>query len=127
MRTFKTLFQTSKANTKFDGQAHIKAMYDDRWAKYSKEFLTINQVCYSCGEKSEVTDHLTPAKGDEKLFKKLDNHIPLCAQCHNTITAKFDKKYRPGNSINQKLMWLYRNRLTNSITVRVKVLPKYEV
>lgn len=114
-----------ESRRRFDGQAHWKEMYDSQWEDYRRRYLAINQSCYSCGQRSEVVDHLVPAKGDERLFRKLDNHIPLCKSCHNTVTAKFDRRYRPGDHINQKLQWIANNRLKFDLTFRVKVLPKY--
>lgn len=110
---------------KFNGRQHIDDMYDVVWEKYSREFLRINPRCYSCGEKSEAVDHVEAHKGSEVLFKKLDNHIPLCHKCHNTVTSKFDKDYKPGSSIVNKLKWIAANRLRNQVDIRVKVLPSY--
>lgn len=100
-------------------------MYDRTWEAYREVFLRTNPVCYACGNKSWVVDHLRPHKGCEKLFKQLDNHIPLCNKCHNTVTALFDKNYIKGNTIEPKLKWLERMRIDYQCSVRVKVLPKY--
>ena len=110
----------------YNGRAKIDAMYDEAWARYSKAFLTINKTCYSCGVKSEVVDHLVPHKGDEKLFKKLDNHIPLCHRCHNTVTSLFDRNHKPGNKdITPKLKWLAKSRERFFNGSKVYVLPTY--
>ena len=109
----------------FNGRKNIKDMYDSEWARYSRKFLSINNKCYCCNSKSEVTDHVIPHKGSEVLFKKLDNHIPLCKICHNTVTALFDKQYIAGSSIERKLIWINQMRSNNSVTIAVKVLPQY--
>jgi 5-methylcytosine-specific restriction endonuclease McrA len=123
-----TQFVSRKPNAskKFNGRQNIDDMYDSSWEKYRIKFLAVNPRCYSCGDKATVVDHVTPHKGDDKLFKQLDNHIPLCSRCHNTITTKFDRNYRVGSLIINKLKWITANRVRNLIDSRVKVLPKYE-
>lgn len=110
---------------KFDGTAHITAMYDNDWKKYRARFLEVNPLCYSCGALATVVDHVEPHKGDKAIFERLDNHIPLCEKCHNYITAKFDKFHKPGKLVISKLEWMYKNRARNELTIRVKVLPSY--
>lgn len=103
-------------------------MYDGAWEKYRRRFLEVNNECYSCGRPATVVDHLIPHQGDEVLFKKLDNHIPLCEICHNTVTTKFDRNYRPGNPVTEKIKWLSRNRMPGGEWnfKKVKVLARYE-
>ena len=77
-----------------------------------------------------MVDHLVPHKGDEILFEKLGNHIPLCIACHNYVTGKFDYNYRVGDSIEPKTKWLNEERDRNQVLrdrkfKAVKVL-KYE-
>lgn len=111
----------------FNGRKKIDSMYDGAWEKYRERFLRINPYCYACGEYANVVDHLMPHQGDERLFKKLDNHIPLCTRCHNTATTLFDRKYRSGNSITPKIQWLSRNRVVGEDRFRkVRVLASYE-
>jgi len=104
-------------------------MYKDGrdWRNYAAKFLAINKECYACGKPATVVDHLKPHKGDEFLFKKTDNHIPLCTSCHNTVTSKFDRYYRQGDSIENKIKWLSRLRgVTDGwFPKKVKVLPSY--
>ncbi len=112
---------------KFNGRAKIDAMYDVTWEKYRARFLAINKECYACGKPSQVVDHLIPHLGNSGLFEKLDNHLPLCIPCHNTLTSKFDRYYRAGNSITPKIQWLSRNRFPRDDwnPKRVKVLDRY--
>tara|TARA_R110000868_G_scaffold279658_2_gene539705 strand:- start:204 stop:599 length:396 start_codon:yes stop_codon:yes gene_type:complete len=114
-------------NRKFNGRKEIDALYDKQWEAYRLKFLAINRECYACGKAAEVVDHLKPHKGSILLFKQTDNHIPLCIKCHNTVTTKFDRHYREGNPITDKILWLNRNRIpTESWTPkRVKVMPSY--
>lgn len=116
---------TGGVGRKFDGKKSWEDMYDAEWNKYRSKFLYHNPRCYTCGGTSSVVDHITPAKGDSALFKKLDNHLPLCNICHNTITARFDRNYKVGEPIEPKLRWIAAIRSRNMITIRVKVLPSY--
>ncbi len=122
-KTFKPNTTNPKA-LKFNGRAHIDAMYDEDWARHSKAFLKENPRCYACGKKSEVTDHLVPHKGDENLFWKTDNYIPLCHSCHNRITSLFDFKHVAGKPINEKLKWLGWSRAKNELNFRVRVVHR---
>lgn len=102
-------------------------MYDRDWERYRARFLAINPECYACAKPAVVVDHLKPHQGDQQLFEKLDNHLPLCISCHNTVTTKFDRQYRAGNPITDKIKWLNRNRIPGDggNPRRVKVLPNY--
>ena len=100
-------------------------MYDKKWGHYRIRFLAVNKQCYACGKSSEVVDHLVPHKGCPVLFKDLHNHIPLCARCHNTVTTKFDRNFKKGDSMTPKIKWFVEERLFNEVDVRVKVLPEY--
>lgn len=105
----------------YDSRAKEKALYDNIWEKFSKDFLRLNDRCYSCGMKSEVTDHIEAHKGNETLFKKYDNFLPLCIKCHNTVTTLFDRG--PLAKTGDKLKWLSRNRHRNDLTFKVKLIP----
>lgn len=98
--------------------------YDSDWRKYRYRFLHYNPKCYRCGSKSEVVDHLRAHKGDEKLFRQLDNHIPLCTKCHNYITAKYDKFKDPKTQ--EKINDIIETRKLLNVNVRVRVLPSYQ-
>lgn len=106
-----------------DTQLHN--MYDAAWKSYRIKFLSHNKLCYACGKPATVVDHVIPHIGNERLFKKTDNHIPLCETDHNRITALFDKKYRAGNPVTPKLKWLADSRLARGLTFRVVVMPSY--
>lgn len=115
---------TSGTDRKFNGRAHIDAMYDDAWNKYRVRFLKENPRCYCCGRVATVVDHLKVHRGDERLFKQLDNHVPNCEKCHNSITALFDR--HPVQKLNDKIKWLQWSRAKNELNFKVKVLPRYE-
>lgn len=124
-RIFKPKHKTSSVGRTFNQNQKWKNLYNPEWESYRNKFLRVNDKCYSCGTKSEVVDHVEPHKGDEALFKKLDNHIPLCHRCHNTVTALFDKTHKPGTAPITKIQWLNSNRLMRGITFKVKVLGEY--
>jgi 5-methylcytosine-specific restriction endonuclease McrA len=98
------------------------------WRNYCAKFLAINSECYVCGTKATVVDHIRPHRGDETLFKKTDNHIPLCAHHHNYVSAKFDTKYVVGGSIDEKLRWLNSRRIPTDdwAPKKVRVLPSFD-
>lgn len=106
----------------FNPNSHIDAMYEGEWREYSKEFLKENPTCYACGQRSEAVDHVVAHKGDEKLFWKLDNFLPLCHRCHNTITAFFDRHFK--QRLKEKLEWLSKSRRNNELTGSVKTVPR---
>lgn len=100
-------------------------MATDDWRNYRARFLEANGRCYACGATATVVDHVVPHMGDVALFEKTDNHIPLCERCHNTITAKFDRRFIKGTEPTAKLQWLADSRKRLDLTFRVKVLPGY--
>lgn len=107
---------------KFNGRAEIDALYKTQsWIVFSKKFLSVNRRCYACGLPSTATDHLYAHKGDKSLFEKIDNVIPLCNKCHNTVTAKFDRHFV--QKINEKLQWLQAHREIKELTFKVMVVP----
>lgn len=114
--------KTSSGPT-FNGRKKRDSLYDTTWTMYRILFLRINGKCYACGEKATVVDHLVAHKGDDKLFRKMDNHIPLCKMDHDTITAKFDRHEPP--DYKGKLVYLAERRAKTGTEVVVKVLAKY--
>lgn len=111
------------SSRKFDGNKVSTDLYDKEWMEYSRKFLKHNSKCYSCGNKSQVTDHLVPHRGDQELFWKSDNYLPLCTRCHNKVTALFDKRSGRGVLSLEKLKWLADNRVRNDITLKVLIIP----
>lgn len=100
-------------------------LYDGEWKLYRLRFLKENPRCYRCGENADVVDHLVPHQGDTGLFKKLDNHIPLCTGCHNRATGLFDRRHRPGMPVDNKIKWMQMERAIRELTFKIKVLPNY--
>lgn len=98
-----------------------KRLYDTpEWAEFRNKFLGVNQVCYACGERSRVVDHIQAFKKDIKLFWNTTNYMPLCFKCHNTITANFDKFNPP--LTREKMMWVNDKRMETNTYIKIKVL-----
>ncbi|MBT3142904.1 HNH endonuclease [Ruegeria litorea] len=70
-----------------------RALYaDQRWVRASKAFLRCNPLCADCAELGAVevatdVDHITPHKGNRKLFWDRKNWQALCHPCHSRKTA----------------------------------------
>lgn len=100
----------------------LPRLYDDpEWVRYSRKFLMINTKCYACSNRSQATDHFVAHKNDKELFWKLDNMVPLCNACHNTVTSNYDKFNPP--LTDKKLEWFNNMRVVTGTTVIVKVVP----
>lgn len=97
--------------------------YDVEWTRYRFRFLHYNPNCYMCGEKATIVDHVVAHKGDDVLFKALDNHIPLCKKHHDQITAMYDRGEKPRTE--DKMKWIQRIREELGIRTKVKRLPYY--
>ena len=59
--------------------------YTRQWETARKEWLHFNPICAhpGCVNPATVVDHVTPHKGDMKLFWDKTNWQSLCAPCHN--------------------------------------------
>lgn len=88
----------------------------------------MNRECYACGSPATVVDHLIPHQGSNELFRKLDNHIPLCVYCHNTVTTKFDRYAKFGVLNQEKVKWLNAKRFPTEkwSPKKIKVLSYYK-
>jgi 5-methylcytosine-specific restriction protein A len=70
--------------------------YDAEWRKARKLFLVSNPLCVQCAAEGRVVpatvvDHITPHKGNNRLFWDEGNWQPLCATHHNRKTARHDR------------------------------------
>jgi len=97
--------------------------YDYKWEKYRRRFLYHNPNCYTCPDKANTVDHILTHKGDRKIFEAVNNHMPLCKLCHNTITGKFDR--HKIQDIEGKGKWINKMRETYRKTTKIKMLAKY--
>lgn len=69
--------------------------YDSRWQRYRVVFLAANPLCKPCDVKGRtsaatVVDHITPHKGDHRLFWEPTNHQPSCKPCHDARVDEGD-------------------------------------
>lgn len=67
--------------------------YDHRWRKARARWLVDHPLCVECKSQGKVTaadvvDHVTPHRGDKRLFWDRSNWQSLCAACHNRKTRK---------------------------------------
>jgi 5-methylcytosine-specific restriction endonuclease McrA len=121
-RLFRPGHKRQHPGRKFNSRRDWMNLYDHSWEKYRLRFLKENKLCYACAAPATVVDHIYAHRGDAELFKKLDNHLPLCSTCHNKVTALFDRKRRPTE---EKIRWFNNMRLRLGITHRVRILPRY--
>jgi 5-methylcytosine-specific restriction enzyme A len=68
-----------------------KPYYDARWRRARVAFLTANPLCMECRRhdhpvRATEVDHVTPHRGDYKLFWDEDNWQALCHRHHSAKT-----------------------------------------
>ena len=63
-----------------------------RWTRFSRWFRKKHPLC-SCGRRSEVVDHIVPARLEKFDFYDLSNLAPMCHRCHNRKRATEDKQH----------------------------------
>ena len=66
--------------------------YGADWRKARKPFLARNPLCNACMKQGVLTpativDHITPHRGDPRLFWDETNWQPLCKRCHDKKTV----------------------------------------
>ena len=79
------------------GNSHQRG-YTWRWRNYARQYLKQHPLCEcpdcKAGElrtiPAEVVDHITPHRGDERLFWNPDNHQAMSKRCHDRKTARED-------------------------------------
>ena len=79
--------------------------YNAKWQRARLLFLRNNPLCAECLLKvyftqAKVVDHITPHKGDERLFWDTGNWQSLCSSCHSRKTAASDGGF--GNNVRAK-------------------------
>ncbi len=120
--------KTFESNKTFDPtrDRDQKMHWTREWKSFSSRYLKENPECYVCGERSEVTDHIEPSKGRVDVFERDGNFLPLCGVCHNTVTAKFDMRFRVGTSNYAKIKWMNEKRERNQVIKdRTFIKPKF--
>lgn len=122
-KLFRPAHKRGPSGTKFNGRQAIDNLYGKEWEEYRVIFLNVNPDCYVCNKKANIVDHVTPHKGDFKLFWKVDNYLPLCKSHHDTVTNLFDRRHSKGTLPLKKMEWLAGMRMMAGITRKVKVVP----
>ena len=76
------------------------SMYDKRWRKEAKAYLRKHPmcVCVDCkGSRrplpANIVDHITPHKGDSRLFWDRENWQSMNRICHGGKTAEHDGRW----------------------------------
>jgi len=79
--------------------------YGWKWQQARASFLSLpeNVLCRYCERKGRITpatvvDHITPHKGDQRLFWDRSNWQPLCKACHDRKTSTEDGGLHSGAS-----------------------------
>ena len=73
------------------------ANYGRRWQGLREAILAESPLCYLCLETlnqpvaATVVDHIKPHKGDPELFWDVDNLVPLCKTCHDSVSQRLEK------------------------------------
>jgi 5-methylcytosine-specific restriction endonuclease McrA len=70
--------------------------YNHEWRKTRAEYLTKHPHCRMCAKSglirlATVVDHITPHRGDKRLFWSRSNWQPLCAPCHNSTKQRQER------------------------------------
>lgn len=67
--------------------------YGSRWRRARAAFLAQHPLCAACRVRGRVVaatvvDHVTPHRGDQRLFWDESNWTPACKPCHDAKTAR---------------------------------------
>lgn len=78
------------------GKTTTSRGYGYRWQQLRALFLRANPVCVYCEREGRlkiatVVDHITPHRGDDRLFWDQANWQSLCKHCHDSIKAKEER------------------------------------
>ncbi|MCB1928276.1 MAG: HNH endonuclease [Rhodocyclaceae bacterium] len=70
--------------------------YGQRWRKARREHLRAHPLCIFCQQQGHTTpatvvDHITPHRGDMKLFWNRRNWQSLCETCHNAAKQALER------------------------------------
>ena len=78
---------------KYDRRQDYQRLYNYQWSKTRARFLKEHPLCVCCKTQGQITpasevDHITPHKGNERLFWDADNWQALCISCHSRKTME---------------------------------------
>ncbi len=67
--------------------------YGTRWRRARAAFLARHPLCAACRAQGRVVqatvvDHVTPHRGNQRLFWDEGNWAPACKLCHDAKTAR---------------------------------------
>lgn len=65
--------------------------YTGSWDRARAAFLAAHPWCRRCGQRAAVVDHITPHKGDQKLFWNTKNWQSLCTSCHSSAKQREER------------------------------------
>ena len=76
-----------------------KRGYGYRWQQYRVRFLDAHPLCVMCQSSglvvaASVVDHITPHRGDHRLFWDPKNHQALCKACHDGAKQRLERASR---------------------------------
>lgn len=66
--------------------------YDSKWREARTGYLAKHPTCVRCNAPATVVDHVTPHKGDMKLFWDRKNWQSLCTPCHNSHKQSIERR-----------------------------------
>lgn len=68
--------------------------YGKAWEAARAGYLAAHPTCQrdGCGAPATVVDHITPHRGDMRLFWRRSNWQALCAPCHNSHKQSLEKR-----------------------------------
>lgn len=66
--------------------------YSTKWRKERAAFLADHPTCVRCGATATVVDHVTPHRGDMKLFWRRSNWQALCTHCHSSTKQREERR-----------------------------------
>lgn len=66
--------------------------YTTKWERERAEYLKTHPRCVMCGAPSRVVDHVTPHRGDRRLFWQRSNWQALCTPCHSSRKQRMEAK-----------------------------------
>ncbi len=74
--------------TKDNRPTAAKRGYDSRWQAARLAYLRTHRRCVECNDAATVVDHVTPHRGNKRLFWARSNWQPMCKRCHDMKTGK---------------------------------------
>lgn len=85
VRCPKTVAMDRERKARFDATrpSSRERGYNAEWQKARADYLKVYSSCVRCGSAATVVDHVTPHKGDDRLFWNRANWQALCTPCHS--------------------------------------------